>query len=75
MLRAIYTPDSNFVRFPIPDKYIGTKLEITVFPFDEISIDKPVDTNKRRTIGILEGKAFFKEKEDGKITIEEFLGV
>jgi len=75
MLRTIYTPNSNFVSIPIPDKYIGTELEITVFPLDEISVAKPADTNKRRTIGILEGKASFKETGDGKITMEEFLGL
>ena len=76
MLRTIYTPNSNFVSIPIPDKYIGTELEITVFPLDEISVAKQsVDTNKRRIIGILEGKASFKETGDGKITIEEFLGL
>jgi len=75
MLRTIYRPDSNFVNFLIPDKYIGTDLEITVFPLNEISVAKSVDTNKKRTIGILEGKASFKEIGDGKITIEEFLGL
>jgi hypothetical protein len=75
MLRTIYRPDSNFVNFLIPDKYIGTDLEITVFPLNEISVAKSVDTNKKRTIGILGGKASFKEIGDGKITIEEFLGL
>jgi hypothetical protein len=36
MLRAIYTPYSNRVSFPIPDKYIGTELEILVFPVNDI---------------------------------------
>jgi antitoxin (DNA-binding transcriptional repressor) of toxin-antitoxin stability system len=29
----------------------------------------------KRKIGILDGKAFFEEKGDGKITLEEFLGI
>ena len=38
MLRTVYTPDSNCINVPIPDKYIGTKLEILVFPVNEVSI-------------------------------------
>ena len=75
MLRTVYTPESNFISFPIPDKYIGTELEITVFPIDEISVAKPTAKSKKRIIGILEGKASFKETGNGKITIEEFLGL
>ena len=75
MLRTIYTPSSNRINVPIPDKYIGAELEVTVFPIREISIAKPMNTNQSRTIGILEGKASFKEEGDGKITIEEFLGL
>ncbi|GBR74865.1 antitoxin phd [Candidatus Termititenax aidoneus] len=29
----------------------------------------------KRKLGILDGKATFKEKGDGKITLEEFLGI
>ncbi|MDR0794974.1 MAG: hypothetical protein LBE79_02820 [Tannerella sp.] len=36
MLRTIYIPDCNRVGFPIPDKYIGTELEILVFPVNDI---------------------------------------
>jgi len=36
MLRTVYTPDSNTITFPIPDKYVGTALEINVFPVLEI---------------------------------------
>jgi len=38
MLRTIYTPDTNRIIFPIPDKYIGSELEILVFPVNEISV-------------------------------------
>jgi hypothetical protein len=40
MTRTVFTPDSNIVSFSIPDKYVGTELEITVFPLEEISITK-----------------------------------
>lgn len=36
MIRTIYTPNSNSIIFSIPDKYIGTALEISVFPVTEI---------------------------------------
>ena len=75
MLRTIYTPDSNFVRIPIPDRYIGSELEITVLPLNKDLVAAPTGTKKRRVIGILEGKAFFKEIGNGKITMEEFLGL
>jgi len=37
MLRTIYMPDSNRISVPIPDKYIGTELEILIFPVSEVS--------------------------------------
>ena len=36
MLRTVYTPESNRISVPIPDKYIGAKLEILVFPINEV---------------------------------------
>jgi hypothetical protein len=36
MLRTVYTPDSNCINVAIPDRYIGTELEIQVFPINEI---------------------------------------
>jgi len=72
MLRTVYTPSSNHVTVPIPEKYIGFELEITIFPKNEIL---KVKRNNSRTLGILEGKASFSEIGDGKITMEEFLGL
>jgi len=37
MLRTVYTPMNNRINVPIPDRYIGTELEILVFPINEIS--------------------------------------
>ena len=37
MLHAVYTPDSNRISIPIPDRYIGTELEILVFPVHKVS--------------------------------------
>ena len=36
MLRTIQMPDSNHISVPIPDKYIGTELEILIFPIKEV---------------------------------------
>ena len=36
MLRTVYMPDSNRISVPIPDKYIGTELEILIFPINEV---------------------------------------
>ena len=35
----------------------------------------PIDNNGPRRIGILDGKAVFKENGNGKISEEEFLGI
>ena len=40
MLRTVYTPNSDHISVPIPDKYIGTELEILVFPINEVSTSK-----------------------------------
>ena len=38
MLRTVYIPDSNRISVPIPEKYIGTQLEILIFPMTEVLI-------------------------------------
>ncbi|GHT00241.1 hypothetical protein FACS189421_12070 [Bacteroidia bacterium] len=40
MIRTVFTPDSNLITFPIPNKYVGKELEITVFPIKDISLKK-----------------------------------
>jgi len=40
MLRTVYTPNSNRISVPIPDKYIGIELEILVSPVSENSTFK-----------------------------------
>ena len=37
MLRTVYTPNSNCISFPIPDKYVGVELEILIFPISDSS--------------------------------------
>jgi len=48
MVRTVYTPDSNLVKVPIPDRYIGTELEILVFPSNEVFVSKA----KKKTLDI-----------------------
>jgi len=38
MLRTVYTPDSNRISVPIPERYVGTELEILVFPLTEVFV-------------------------------------
>ena len=40
-----------------------------------IMLNSHRSVQKSRRIGIMEGKAFFKEEGNGKITMEEFLGL
>jgi hypothetical protein len=48
MIRTVFTPNSNVVTLPIPDNYIGTELEIIVFPLMETQVNKP--KKKTRTV-------------------------
>lgn len=46
MLRTVYMPDSNRITVPIPEKYIGTELEILIFPLKEVStVEKKAPDN------------------------------
>jgi len=38
MLRTVYKPDRNRISVPIPDRYVGTELEILVFPINEVFV-------------------------------------
>ena len=69
MLRTIYIPDNNMLTFPIPDKYIGSELEISVLPLNDIS--KSFYSNKPREIGILDGKIEIEFSDDFKMTTIE----
>ena len=51
--------------------YDGIKIPVAmIVPYAHVKARKT-----KRKIGILEGKASFKEIENGKITVEEFLGL
>jgi hypothetical protein len=68
MLRTVCTPDSNTITFPIPDKYVGTALEITVFPLVEIF------TNKKKVKKTNSFNRSLSEKEGAKTSdFREFI--
>ena len=49
MIRTVYTPNSGTIVFPIPEKYIGTALEINVFPVAEIYTGKIIKKKSAST--------------------------
>ena len=49
MLRTVFTPDSNYISLPIPDKYIGKELEILVFSINEVSTSN-IETKKTQDV-------------------------
>ena len=65
MIRTIYTPNNNTVIFPIPEKYIGKALEISVFPVAEISIE-----NKKTELSASEDVSFGAWADMGKSDLE-----
>jgi hypothetical protein len=61
MIRTIFTPDSKQITFPIPEKYIGTELEIIIFHLKDVS---PASARSQKTpvFGCAKGK--FKMADD-----------
>jgi hypothetical protein len=69
MLRTILTPDSEQITFPIPEQYVGTELEIIIFPLKDISqiTDR---TQKTPVFGCAKGK--FKMADDFDAPLDDF---
>jgi len=65
MIRTIYTPNNNTIIFPIPEKYIGKTLEISVFPVAEISVK-----NKKTELPASEDASFGAWKDMDKSDLE-----
>jgi hypothetical protein len=40
MIRTVFKSYSNLISVPIPDRYIGTELEVLVFPISEVLTSK-----------------------------------
>jgi hypothetical protein len=45
MIRTVFIPQNDNFVFPVPTEYIGKKLEMLVFPIDEI-LSKPLSSKK-----------------------------
>ncbi|GHT62062.1 hypothetical protein AGMMS50239_14400 [Bacteroidia bacterium] len=69
MIRTVFTPNSNMVILSIPDNYIGTELEITIFPLVEIHANKP-KKKANATIDASFGAWADMEKSDEEICTE-----
>jgi hypothetical protein len=48
MIRSLITPQSTDLHIATPDEYVGKKLEVLVFPFDE---PKEISTTTQNTMG------------------------
>jgi hypothetical protein len=70
MIRTIFTPDSKQITFPIPEKYIGTELEIIIFPLKDVS---PVSAHLQKApiFGCAKGK--FKMTDDFDAPLDDFM--
>jgi hypothetical protein len=69
MIRTIFTPDSQQITFPIPEKYIGTELEIIIFPLKDAS---PISARLQKVpvFGCAKGK--FKMADDFDTPLDDF---
>ena len=45
MIRTVFIPQNDNFVFPVPTEYIGKRLEMLVFPIDEI-LSKPLPSKK-----------------------------
>jgi hypothetical protein len=68
MIRTIFTPDSEQITFPIPKKYIGTELEIIIFPLEDSSVD-----NLRKTPVFGCAKGQFMMADDFDAPLDDFM--
>ena len=69
MIRTVYTPNSNIITLPIPDRYIGAELEISIFPLVEIHTKKE-ENNKSNLPDLSFGAWADMEKSDKEICAE-----
>jgi hypothetical protein len=70
MIRKIFTPNSEQVTFPIPPKYIGTELEILVFPIKNVSSSSEL-SQKNPVFGCAKGR--FKMADDFDAPLNDFM--
>ncbi|MDR2117606.1 MAG: DUF2281 domain-containing protein [Planctomycetaceae bacterium] len=69
MIRTIFTPNNKQIILPIPEKYVGTELEIIIFPVKDASSVSNVHP-KIPVFGCAKGK--FKMSDDFDDPLEDF---
>jgi hypothetical protein len=69
MIRTIYTPESKQVTLPIPERYVGTRLEIIIFPLTPAAAPSHT-TMKMPVFGCAKGK--FKLSDDFDAPLDDF---
>jgi hypothetical protein len=70
MIRTIFTPDSEHITFPIPEKYIGTELEIIIFPIKDASLADDI-VQKIPIFGCAKGQ--FRMADDFDNPLDDFM--
>ncbi|MDR1908487.1 MAG: DUF2281 domain-containing protein [Spirochaetaceae bacterium] len=70
MIRTFFTPKDKQITLSIPEKYVGEKLEIIVFPIKDASFT-PSSSQKIPVFGCAKGK--FKMLDDFDDPLEDFM--
>jgi hypothetical protein len=70
MIRTIFIPDSEQIILPIPETYVGTELEILVFPVKDAASDF-VNPGKTAVFGCAKGK--IKMADDFDAPLKDFM--
>jgi hypothetical protein len=70
MIRTFFTPNDKQITLSIPEKYVGEKLEIIVFPVKDAYIT-PNPSQKKPIFGCAKGK--FKMSNDFDDPLEDFM--
>jgi hypothetical protein len=50
MIQMIYTPKTKEMTLPIPEHYVGTKLEILIFPVNEGALTLESENEKAKPV-------------------------
>jgi hypothetical protein len=73
MVRTIFVPQNKQMTLPIPDSYIGLKLEMLIFPLEENTVyaDEVRNTGERKPVfGCAKGQ--FVMSDDFDAPLDDF---
>lgn len=59
MTKTIVTPENNSILLPVPDEYVGKKLEVLMYAVEELSENEP----QRKTMASYKGILTSEEAE------------